>query len=254
MKKLSWFCTIFLSITCLQVQASGGEAHYRSGGDWYTLLGIIIFTVAYMLFTYLILWLRYRKESKENVAKFVLAHHRLNLKAGWACTHYGCPLLSLMMAVFFMTISLLDYTHGDGKLFSPSFGGIISFFLVFALIGYCCQRHRLKFKPIATTKSVKMIQRAVKKIAIKNVWTINHMDDDYIETRTCDHSIFRKNEQIFVVFDKEKVWINNIFGLDPSIMNHGFPLGHHSKKNFLLLQNAIESISENNDKVFTKQD
>lgn len=167
-----------------EIEIAGGRMHRSKSGN--TLSTWVLLSVAgtYLLLGYLILWLRFRKEADEELVTFVLRHHRLNLNAEWAYTHYSFSLFLLMIPFVFLCVNLYTYIVEDGTLFFPLFWcGALP--LVLAYVSYRNQRKKLNFEPIATTLSIEQVRQAITEVAQQHDWIIDHIDDHCFVPHTC---------------------------------------------------------------------
>lgn len=221
-----------------EIEIAGGM-YSPKGGNAPSAWVWLIIAGAYMLFVYLTLWLRFRKEADEELVAFVLTHHRLNLNTEWAYTHYGFPLGILMIPFLFICINIYDYIVGDGaNSFFPLFWcGALP--LLLAYVSYRSQRKKLDFEPITTTLSVEMIQEAIEEVARKNDWIVDHIDNHCFAAHTSrSFPSLSWGEQVFVVFDKGTVWVNSVNDLNKKSVACSFG---YTKKNIQLLREAIEN-------------
>lgn len=221
-----------------EVEIAGGTYRPKSGDAPSTWVWIII-TGAYLLFVYLALWLRFRKEADKELVAFVLTHHRLNLNTGWAYTHYGFPLAILVIPFLFVCINVYDYVVADGALsfFSLFWCGALP--LLVAYVSYRSQRKKLNFEPVATTLSVENIQQAIEEVARQNDWIVDHIDNHcFVAHTNRSFPSLSWGEQVFVVFDKGTVWVNSVNDLNKNSVACSFG---YTKKNIQLLREAIEN-------------
>lgn len=226
-----------------EVAVAGGvmrsEARTDNSGNQFVWVGI---GVGYVLFIYLLFWLRFRKESNEALADFVLRYHRLNLNTEWAYTHYGFPLAMLFIPFLFVGVNLYFYCLGTGEGFFPVFWcGALP--LTLAFVSYRNQRAKLNFQSVATLLSVMEMHKLVVEVARQHNWVIDHMGEDCIvaHTRRSFPSL-SWGEQIFIVFDENQVWINSVNSLNKRSAAASFG---YTKKNIRLLKEAMEASDAN---------
>lgn len=221
----------------IEIEIAGGMYSPKSGDAPSAWVWLII-AGAYLLFVYLTLWLRFRKEADEELVAFVLTHHRLNLNTEWAYTHYGFALAILMIPFVFLCVNLYVYVMEAGTLFFPLFWcGALP--LVLAYLSYRNRRKKLNFHPIATTLSIEQVQQAITEVAQQNDWIIDHIDDHCFAAHTSrSFPSLSWGEQIFVVFDKGTVWVNSVNDLNKKSVACSFG---YTKKNIHLLREAIEN-------------
>lgn len=221
-----------------EIGAAGSRVHRPESGDAPTTWAWLIIAGAYVLLTYTILWLRFRKEADEELVAFVLRYHRLNLNTEWAYTHYGFSLFLLMIPFVFFCVNLYVCVIEDGTLFFPLFWcGALP--LVLAYVSYRNQRKKLNFEPIVTTLSIEQIQQAITEVAQQNDWIIDHIDNHCFAAHTSrSFPSLSWGEQVFVVFDKETVWVNSVNDLNKKSVACSFG---YTKKNIHLLREAIEN-------------
>lgn len=222
-----------------EIEIAGGGMYSPKSGNAPSAWVWLIIAGAYLLFAYLTLWLRFRKEADEELVAFVLTHHRLNLNTEWAYTHYGFPLAILMIPFLFICINIYDYVVGDGAnpFFSLFWCGALP--LLLAYVSYRSQRKKLDFEPIATTLPVENIQQAIEEVARQNGWNVDHIDNQCFAAHTSrSFPSLSWGEQIFVVFDKGTVWVNSVNDLNKKSVACSFG---YTKKNIHLLREAIEN-------------
>lgn len=221
----------------VEIEVAGSTKHRTESGGPDSVWSWLVFVGIYLLLTHLTLWLRFRKESGEGLAAFVLVHHRLSLTTEWAYTHYGFPLVILMLPFVFVSVSLYAYITGDGEMLLPLFWfGLLP--LALAFVSYCRQRSKLNFEPVATTLLKEQIQQAIIEVAAQNNWTIDYLGDDCIAAHTNrSYPSLSWGEQVFVVFDKGQVWVNSVNDLNKKSVMCSFG---YTKKNIRLLKEAIE--------------
>lgn len=199
--------------------------------------GVLVVIGVYVLAMWLFVWLRFREEGREDLACFVRKHKYLNLTTGEAFTHYGFPLMLAGIPVFFVGVNAYDY-YIQGKspfFFSLFWCGLVP--LVLAFMVYRRQRGKLYFQSVETQLPVQVLQAVTVEVARKENWTIDYIGADCIvaHTRPSIWS-FTWGQQVFVVFDKNEVWINSVNHLDKrsSLVSFG-----QTKRNIRLLKEAV---------------
>ncbi len=220
-----------------ELEVTGGRTHSPTGGDTPSIWVWLVIAGVYMLLVYLGLWLRFRKEVTQTMAEFVLKYRRLNLNTSCAYTHYGFPLTILIIPFIFVGVSLYEYAAGVEMSLSVLFWfGALP--LLLAYISYRRQRAKLYFEPIATTLTMEQIQQIVVEIANRNNWILDHVGEDCIAAHTIRRfPSLSWGEQVFVVFDKDRVWINSVNDLNKKSVacSFGYP-----KRNIRLLKEVIK--------------
>lgn len=201
--------------------------------------GLLVVAVMGVLLIFGGMWLRFRKEAREDMAAFVLRHKRLNLSTEWALTHYAFPLFLGSIPFFFLLFNGYGYVaEGRQDWFFPWFWcGVLPLVVSFAF--WRRQRLKLDFQAVPTSLSPGMLREVMEKAARENNWTLDYIGEDCIVART--HRRWweaARGEQVFLVFGREEVWINSVNDLHKRSVT--FPSGY-TKRNIRLLREAIES-------------
>lgn len=160
---------------------------------------------------YLILWLRYHRESDEGLATFVLRTQRLPLSVSWASTHFMTPLLlfgvaaCLILSPFLTNLREARFAILDYRM------GAILFLLSLGLFLCFIQNRKLRFREVPTTLNDDEIFEAFKSVGMKNRWTLDHAGMDCLVAHT-NRTFWTPTwgEQIFLVFDQGRFWINSV--------------------------------------------
>lgn len=160
---------------------------------------------------YLILWLRYHRESDEGLATFVLRTQRLPLSVSWASTHFMAPLLlfgvaaCLILSPFLTNLREARFAILDYRM------GAILFLLSLGLFLCFIQNRKLRFREVPTTLNDDEIFEAFKSVGMKNRWTLDHAGMDCLVAHT-NRTFWTPTwgEQIFLVFDQGRFWINSV--------------------------------------------
>lgn len=160
---------------------------------------------------YLILWLRYHREADEGLAAFVLRTQRLPLSVSWASTHFMTPLLlfgvaaCLILSPFLTNLREARFAILDYRM------GAILFLLSLGLFLCFIQNRKLRFREVPTTLNDDEIFEAFKSVGMKNRWTLDHAGMDCLVAHT-NRTFWTPTwgEQIFLVFDQGRFWINSV--------------------------------------------
>lgn len=160
---------------------------------------------------YLILWLRYHREADEGLAAFVLRTQRLPLSVSWASTHFMAPLLlfgvaaCLVLSPFLTNLREARFAILDYRM------GAILFLLSLGLFLCFVQNRKLRFREVPTTLNDDEIFEAFKSVGQKYQWTIDHAGMDCLVAHT-NRRFWTPTwgEQIFLVFDQGRFWINSV--------------------------------------------
>lgn len=194
---------------------------------------ILIFIGSFVL-SYILFWLHFRKESKVEFAAFVLRHRRIPLDTDWATTHYGLSQMTFSIAVSCLIIYIWKYTSGkDNEIFL----NFILITLAIGVVSWICQKRKLYFKEIRTTLSKEEIFNAIGTVGERNGWSLDHAGEDCIVAHTNPRMWSPTwGEQIFVVFDEGKIWVNSVNDLNKrtSIVSFGY-----TKRNVRQVEEAV---------------
>lgn len=200
-------------------------------------LPVLVMTGLYLLMLWGAVWLRFRKEGREELACFVRRNKYLNLTTWWALTHYGFPLALVGLPVFFVGLNAYSYyVQGKADFPFPLFwGGLLPMILAFVL--YRRQRAKLFFQSVQTSLPLETLQAVMLEVARAKNWTIDYIGDDCMVAHT-NPSIWSGTwgEQVFVVFDRNEVWVNSVNNLDKrsALVSFG-----RTKRNIRWIKEAI---------------
>lgn len=182
-------------------------------------LGVVAFCV---VAEWLLFRLSFHKEGDEPLADFVLRTRHLPLTTSWGMTHYALPSLMAFVAFCMLLFNLFSLIYGWGVLL-PIWALCIP--LLLALLLFRVQRNRLDFEEVPTGLSVEEIGTLFIELAEEHEWTIDHLGHDCIVAHT-NPSMWSPTwgEQIFVVYDSGRVWLNSVNNLDrrSSIVSFGY--------------------------------
>ena len=137
-------------------------------------------------------------------------------------THYALPSLMAFVAFCMLLFNLFSLIYGWGVLL-PIWALCIP--LLLALLLFRVQRNRLDFEEVPTRLSVEEIGTLFIELAEEHEWTIDHLGHDCIVAHT-NPSMWSPTwgEQIFVVYDSGRMWLNSVNNLDrrSSIVSFGY--------------------------------
>ena len=172
------------------------------------LLLIGCYALSYQLFK-----VRFRKETGADFAAFILQHHRLPLSADWATTHYGLSQMMFCLAVVFIILYAWEYA-ANGK--NPVFLLVPALIMLpIGMASWRLQKRKLYFKEIKTALSKEEIFEAVGEIGEKDEWSLEYAGEDCIVAHTSPGMwSLTWGEQIFIVFDEKRIWVNSINDLN----------------------------------------
>lgn len=195
---------------------------------------ILLGNVALMWF---MVWLRFHPEGREDFAPFVIRHKRLPLSTDWALTHYGASYLLFFVAAILAELMVLDaVVSGEPIAFSP----MGWFAVILPLLGVWLlrfQARKLRFKDMATTLTPEEVFKALVPIGEAKGWTLDYAGFDCIVVCT-NPSLWTPSwgEQIFIVFDSGRVWLNSVNDLNKrtSIVSFG-----RNARNLRMVEEAI---------------
>lgn len=181
------------------------------GGQHLSAVNLILVMAICFGSGYLILWLRYHREADEGLAAFVLRTQRLPLSVSWASTHFMVPLLlfgvaaCLILSPFLTNLREARFAILDYRM------GAILFLLALGLFLYFIQNCKLRFREVSTTLKDDEIFEAFKSVGQKYQWTIDHAGMDCLVAHT-NRRFWTPTwgEQIFLVFDQGRFWINSV--------------------------------------------
>lgn len=164
----------------------------------------------------LVVGLLFRREGREELVSFVLRHKRLPLSPGWAMTHYGFPLMVLSVPVFLALLAVFRVVGGqspDGSSAAVAWCVVVSGVVGAALV--CVQRSKLTFWAVHTRLTKSQVREALLEAAAQWDWEIDPAGDDCLVAVTHPSGwSFTWGEQIFVVFDKGRIWVNSVNDLN----------------------------------------
>lgn len=212
------------------------------GGDYRWLL---IF-IGISLVTGLFLWRRQQKEGAETTAPFILRTGRLNLSFGRWLTHFGIVLYILLIPLALVSMRLAYWWGGEQ---APVLAGEVWMLVIplgAAFFFYRRQRKKLFFHPVDTPLSKEEIVRLMERIGGEEHWTPDYLGDDMLVCHTSPSLLSGSwGEQIFVVFDKNRVWLNSISDLDKKSSVSSFG---RTKKQVQRLTDEIRQCEAENEK------
>lgn len=186
-------------------------ASLPEGGRHLSAVNLILVMVICFGSGYLILWLRYHREADEALAAFVLRTQRLPLSVSWASTHFMVPLLLFgVAACLILSPFLTNLREARFALLDYRMGAIL-FLLSLGLLLYFVQNRKLRFREVPTTLNEDEIFEVFKSVGQKYQWTIDHAGMDCLVAHT-NRKFWTPTwgEQIFLVFDQGRFWINSV--------------------------------------------
>jgi rhomboid protease GluP len=199
---------------------------------------IPILAVLLPLLTYIVLAGRFSRNGKKHFSEFVRRTGRMNLRVKTAHRHFRIPFCLLLIP--FLTGSYILTTYLTGDPFLPK-GSIIAGLIILPLllsgIGIYIQYRRLFFVPVKTQLTIGDIYELIAVLGSREQWTCNHPGQDYYSCRTNPgkyHTIL--GEQIYLVFDEGKVWVNSICDLEKSSFGSTFG---RTRRNIRLIEDGI---------------
>ena len=203
---------------------------------WIHDYGPLLAIGAGLLLEMLFLRLLFRRERKADFAAFVLRHKRIPLTTSWALTHYGIPFFLVNIPMFYWT-AILSVEHPaarEGSLW-PDLGiGVFPLLLAALLIRR--QYRKLFFTPVSTTLPPGELYPAIERLCQEHEWVPDYVGEECFVGHT-PTGAFSWGEQLFIVFDKGRVWINSVGNMDRRVSVSSFGRIRRNKR---LLQKAIE--------------
>lgn len=199
---------------------------------------LIIALIAFVLFEivqWLVFWSRYRQEKEAPFAAFVLENKFLPLNIDWAYTHYGASHMLLLFSIVSFTMTgVTFYMDNEQISFLFWFGTAL---LILAYAFYRIQRRKLGFQSIPTVLDKQAIFDKVCQLAEVHHWEIDHYGEDCIVAHTHPpiwHLTW--GERIFIVFDKDCIWVNSVNDLNKrtSVCSFGY-----TKRNIRRIREAV---------------
>ncbi|MDR0894518.1 MAG: BatD family protein [Prevotellaceae bacterium] len=158
-----------------------------------------------------------RRNRRKNLPEHVIHTGRINLRSVKAiCRHFLIP-VGILFIPFLTGIYVLStyYFKNPLVLSMPMIAGLIVIPFVLAIVATYIQYRRLFFKPVATKLPISEIYKLITELGSREQWTCSHPGRDYYACRTNpDRYQSILGEQIFMVFDKERIWINSICDLN----------------------------------------
>lgn len=164
---------------------------------------------------WLFFWIRFRREGKEDFAGFVLHRGRLPLTTDWAMTHYGFPATLLAAAAWLAALALWRlHTQETTATLQPLLWWVL-LPLAAGLALWRQQTRRLFFRELRTPLDKKAVIEALAGAGERYGWSPDHAGDDCIVLHTNPSMpSLTRGEQIFVVFDQGRLWINSVNDLN----------------------------------------
>ncbi|MCC8170849.1 MAG: hypothetical protein LIP00_03500 [Parabacteroides sp.] len=163
----------------------------------------------------LLLWRRQQKEAAETTAPFILRTGRLNLSFNHWLTHFGIVLYILLIPLSLVSMRLAYWWNGEQAPFLAGEVWMLVVPLGAAFFFYRRQRKKLQFHPVTTRLPKDEIIRLMERIGGEEHWTPDYLGDDMLICHTSPSFLSGSGgEQIFVVFDTNRVWLNSIGRLD----------------------------------------
>jgi rhomboid protease GluP len=200
---------------------------------WVALAAILLPLCIY----FVVRWRTYH-HSKVDFAAFVLSTGRMNLRVETAHRHFLLPSCLLVIPFATGAYTLATYFMGEPLLLNAwLIGGLILLPLLLSLgMGYF-QYRRLFFTPVNTQLPICEIYNLIAELGAREQWTCSHPGQDYYSCRTNPQrhpSIL--GEQIYLVFDKGRVWVNSVCDLTKGSFGSGFG---RTRRNISLVTNGI---------------
>ncbi len=142
--------------------------------------------------------------------KYALNSEQLKLSLFDKLNHFGIALVFLTVPgvyLFLLGKSLFtnDKINSDSK--------TLIFIGIFTLIGFIyliIQKRQLKFKSIRTTLSESEIIALIKNVCDEKEWTVFDFGKNYLKIKTFSDLLSGSSgEEITVIIDKKRVWMNS---------------------------------------------
>lgn len=173
---------------------------------------------------------RFNREGKEETAAFVIRTGRLNLDFWDACTHFGFPIFLFSLPLLMIAVGLY-YEFTEGKQVMDD--SVLLWFLVLptviGVISTYVQQWKLYFKTVNTNLSKEKLDKIIEEVGKERKWIFDYVGDDCVVAHT-KPGIFAASwgEQIFIVFDQGKVWVNSVCDLQKrsSVTSFGRTTAH----------------------------
>lgn len=198
----------------------------------------MVITLICLVLEWLTFRLLFRREGQEELAPFVLQHKRLPLDPSGAMTHYGFPSVILLVPLILILTDVFGAVYGKPVGWSRTvFLWCVAIPVAVAVLFVFIQRGKLAFWLVYTRLDTNQVHDALVQAADKWDWEIHYMDDDcMIATTHPSRWSLTWGEQIFVIFDKERIWINSVNDLNKrtAIASFGY-----TKRNIRRVTEAI---------------
>lgn len=158
---------------------------------------------------------RFNREGKEETAAFVIRTGRLNLDFWDASTHFGFPLFLFSLPLIMIAVGLYYAFAEDKQTINDSILlWMIVVPVILGMISTYVQQQKLYFKTVRTNLSKEELCKIMEEVGKGRKWIFDYVGDDCVVAHT-KPGIFAASwgEQIFMVFDQGKVWVNSICDL-----------------------------------------
>jgi hypothetical protein len=199
---------------------------------------VAIAVVILPLLLYLYSRIHVYRNRKKKLPEYALKTGRIRIRSVKAICHYfiipivllSIPFLTgmYMLITHFRNNPLVPNTLIIGLMVVPSCLAVMTAIMLY---------RKLYFKKIPTKLSVTEIYKIITELGAREQWTCTHSGTDYYACRTNPEK--RQSvlgEQIFIVFDQRRIWVNSI--CDPHKFSFGSMFGR-TKRNIRLIRRGI---------------
>lgn len=159
---------------------------------------------------------KFNREGKEETAAFVIRTGRLNLDFWSAGTHFGFPVFLFSFPLLVVVFELY-YTFTDDKqmIDDSVFLWMIVLPLILGVIFTYIQYQKLYLKTVRTELPKEELYKIIEEVGKTRKWIFDYVGDDCVVAHTNPGKFAASwGEQIFIVFDQGKVWVNSICDLN----------------------------------------
>lgn len=177
----------------------------------------------------------------EQQRQISIEKNKLQLSFWGKFSHFSFVGFLFIIPSMFLFFHLKDWFNGTT---TPFFIGELPFLVIPIILGvvfYKLQSNRLKFKVVQTNLSRQELGDIIEKVGKELKWYPNEINENYFMAKTHPSlSSGSWGEQITIIFDTNKVFINSI--CDPDKTSSVVSMGRN-KKNLRRLIEEIETAS-----------
>lgn len=178
-------------------------------------IGVVLLFILAGLCTVLFIR-KFNREGKEETAAFVIRTGKLNLDVWSAGTHFEFPIFLFFLPIIIVAVGLYyDFSSEKQNMDNSAVLWMITISAILCMIFTYIQYQRLRCKPVSTELPKEELYKIIEEVGKTRKWIFDYVGDDCVVAHTESGVLGGSGgEQIFVVFDQGKVWINSICDLN----------------------------------------